>query len=235
MQIGIHSVEHDARQEDTRSYVSSAVYSDDLTATRYIWGQSALMATAGVYIFLHYITVPELLEVSPGNGRLARSVLDGVHERAFLMNLTGVTDNAHHADGIRNPRVLRQAQLLGDRHARFGGMQPRYLDFIGTVMTLAPLEVRSAQNVPADAQCQARYWRYMSHATSLLRASIGDEAGARDRIRAYISGHAAASAAGTQMYAALRARHPRYVLLAVPLLPASAQVVVADLARGAGW
>jgi hypothetical protein len=233
--VSIHPLDDDVRQENVRSYISSSVYDDDLAATRFVWELPTLVATAGAYIFLLYLSVPELLGVSPGNGRLARSVLDGENERVFLAKLTGMTRNAKRGDGIRDPRVRRQARLLGDRHASFGGMRPCYLDFIGTVTTLAPLEVRAELNAPVGTQRQDRYWRYMSNAMSLLRSSIGHEAGARDRSWAFIDAHAATSAIGSQMYAALRARHPRHVQLAVPMLPVSAQVVVADLARSAEW
>jgi hypothetical protein len=121
--------------------------------------------------------------------------------------------------------------MLGRNHARFSGMQPEYLDFIGTVIALAPLEVRTELQAPAYGQRRRRYWRYMSHATSLLSADIGDESTAQDRCRDFIDAYAAPSGEGSRLYASLQARHPWYVERAASMLPARAQAIVSDLMR----
>jgi hypothetical protein len=151
------------------------------------------------------------------------------------MNITGCAGNDWRGGGIRNPRVQRQACLLGRRHAKFNGMRSDYLDFIATVVTLAPLQAGTGLDAPADAQLRGRYWRYMWHAMSLLGADIGDEPGAGDRCLAFIDAHAAASSEGGRLYTSLLARHPRYVERAIPLLPAQAQAIVSDLGKGTAW
>jgi hypothetical protein len=212
------------------SYTRSPGYTRDLAATQRIWSQPATAGTAGAYIFLLYLCLPILLDVRPASGVLARSALDGERERAFLMNLTGCTDDEHWRGGIRNPRVRRQADLLGRHHARFGGMRPGYLDFIGVATTLAPLEVRTEQRTPVQGRCRRNYWRYMSRATSLLSADIGDEASARDRCRSFVDAYAAPSGEGSRLYASLREHHPQYVAQAAPILPGRARELVDELA-----
>jgi len=215
------------------SYVGSPGYSCDLDVTRRMWSGPAMAGTAGVYIFLLYLSLPVLLDVRSGSGLPARSALDGERERAFLMNITGCTEHDCWRGGIRNHRVRRQASLLGCHHARFSGMQPEYLDFIGTVITLAPLEVRTELQAPSYGQRRRSYWRYMSHATSLLSADIGDESSARDRCRGFIDAYAAPSGEGSRLYESLQARHPWYVERAAPMLPARARAIVSDLMRSA--
>jgi hypothetical protein len=216
-------------------YIASPDYPRDLAATQMLWSSAQITATAGVYVFLLYLSVPVLLSVRSGSGLPARAALDGERERVFLMNLTGCVGNEWFGGGIRNLRVQRQACLLGRRHANFRGMRSDYIDFIATVITVAALEVRTGLAAPADAQLQDRYWRYMWHATLLLGADIGDEPEARDRCLAFLDAHAAASSEGSQLYASLQARHPRYVEQAVPLLPVRARAVISDLERDTAW
>lgn len=218
---------------DVESYVMSPSYSRDVDVTRRIWSEPAMAGTAGIYIFLLYLSLPVLLDVRSGSGMPARSALDGERERAFLMNVTGCTEDDSWRGGIRNHRVRRQASLLGRHHAGFSGMRPEYLDFIGTVIALAPLEVRKELRAPTYSQQRRNYWRYMSHATSLCRADIGDEPTARDRCQYFIDAFAAPSREGSRLYGSLQARHPWYVERASPLLPARAQAIIGDLTKSA--
>jgi hypothetical protein len=218
---------------DLESYVASPGYPYDLAATRRIWSEPAVAGISGIYIFLLYLSVPVLLDVRSGRGSPARSALDGERERAFLMNITGCTEHDSWGGGIRNRRVQRQASLLGRCHAGFSGMKREYLDFIGAVVTLAPLEVRAELRTPVDAGLRCGYWRYMSHAISLLNADIGDEPSAWDRCRDFVDAYGAPSSEGRRLYASLQSRHPWYVDRAVPILPGRAQSVVSTLKKDA--
>jgi hypothetical protein len=216
-------------------YVASPDYPRDLAATQALWSSATITATAGAYVFLLYLSIPALLGVRSGSGLPARSALDGERERAFLMNITGCIKNDRCGGGIRNPRVQRQACLLGRRHATFSGMRSDYLDFIATAVTLAPLEARTGLAAPVDAELQRRYWRYMWYATSLLGADMADEPEARDRCLAFVDVHAAVSSEGSRLYASLQGRHPRYVERAIPLLPARSQAIIGGLDKGTVW
>jgi hypothetical protein len=218
---------------DIESYVTSTGYFNDIAVTRQIWSQPAMAGTAGAYIFLLYLSLPILLDVRSGNGLPARSALDGERERAFLMNITGCTDHDRWRGGIRNQQVRRQANLLGSHHARFAGMRPEYLDFIGTVITMAPLEVQTKLPAIAHVQRRRSYWRYMNHAMSLLGADVGEESTARDRCLDFIDAYGAPSSEGSRLYASLDARHPSYVERAAAMLPAQAQAIVSELMKRA--
>jgi hypothetical protein len=218
---------------DVESYVISPDYSSDLDATRRIWSHPVMTGIAGAYIFLLYLCLPILLDVRSGSGLPARSALDGERERAFLMNITGCTKHDRWRGGIKNRQVMRQASLLGRHHAGFTGMQSEYLDFIGAVITLAPLEVRTKLQAPAYGQRRRSYWRYMSYATSLLSTDIGDESTARDRCWGFVDTYAAPSGEGGRLYASLYSSHPWYVERAASLLPPQAQVIVSDFMQSA--
>jgi hypothetical protein len=218
---------------DIESYVVSPDYSGDLAVTRRIWSEPFMAGTAGAYIFLLYLCLPTLLDVRSGGGSPARSALDGERERIFLMNITGCTERDRWRGGIKNRQVMRQASLLGRHHAGFTGMQPEHLDFIGTVITLAPLEVRRELQVPGYGRRRRSYWRYMSYATSLMNADIGDESTARDRCWSFVDAYAGSSGEGSRLYASLYANHPWYVERAVSMLPPQAQAIVSDLVKSA--
>lgn len=216
---------------DIQSYIATPDYAHDLSATQLVWSQPIITATAGAYVFLLYLAVPALLRVRSGNGLPARSALDGERERLFLMNMTGCITNDEWSGGIQNPRVQRAAYLLGVHHLQFRGMQPNYLNFIGTAVALAPLEVRTAFQIRVDAALRHKYWRYMSRAMSLLSADIGDEPSARDRCLAFIEAHAAPSDEGSRLYASLHSCHPRYTEEAILLLPTQAQRVIGEFVK----
>ncbi|MGH3407905.1 MAG: hypothetical protein ACRDRJ_36190 [Streptosporangiaceae bacterium] len=110
-------------------------------------------------------------------------------------------------------------------------MRPEYLDFIGAVITMAPLEARPELRSPGCDQPRRGYWRYMTCAVSLLGADIGDEPAARGRCQRFIDAHAAPSGEGERLYESLYAHHPRYVERAVSLLPPPARAIVDDLAK----
>src|SRR5689334_1108068 len=204
---------------DVESYVASSDYSRHLTITRRIWSEPAITGIAGAYVFLSYLSLPVLLGVRSSRGFPARSALDGERERTFLMNITGCTENDYWRGGIKNRRVQRQASMLGRRHIEFSGMRLEYLDFIGAIVTLAPLEVRGRLAGPGHARLCRGYWHYMRHAMSLLNADIGDESTARDRCWDFINAHAASSSEGSRLYASLQAHHPWHVERAVRMLP----------------
>jgi hypothetical protein len=219
--------------DDVDSYASSTDFNDDLAITQHMWSEPTVTGTAGAYVFLLYLSLPVLLNVRSDSGQPARSSLDGDRERAFLMNITGCTESDHWRGGISNRRVQRQASLLGRRHVNFTGMRLEYLDFISTVVALAPLEVRAHLGAPVDVRLRSGYWRYMRHATSLLNAGIGDEVNAGDRCRDFIDTWATPSAEGSRMCVSLRAHHPWHVDRAVPMLPGRARAVVSNLMRQA--
>jgi len=213
------------------AYVASPSYSYDLATTRRIWSEPAITGIAGVYVFLVYLSLPVLLDVRSGSGLPARSALDGERERAFLMNITGCTEDDRWCGGIRNRQVQRQASLLGRHHAGFRGMKPEYLDFVGAVVALAPLEVRARLEAPVDAGLRRSYWRYMSHAMLLMKADIGDEPTAWDRCLDFIDAHAGHSGEACRLYESLRSRHSWYVERTVPMLPLRVRAAVDTLVK----
>lgn len=217
---------------DIGAYLESSCYLEDLAATRSVWAEPLVVGTAGIFIFMTYLTVPALVAVRSGNGLPARSSLDGERERAFLLRLLGGTDEESWQGGIKNQRVQQHTVLLYRRHAKFSGMRPEYLSFMGSVIALAPLEARKSLRTPLCDRDRRRYWRYMTHAVSLLGAQIGSEAEARDRCLRFVRAHAAPSSEGSRLLESLRLLHPDYVERALPSLLGRARPVAEALMAG---
>jgi hypothetical protein len=210
-------------------YVASPTYVPDLGATRSVWTDD-VFPTAGVFVFLTYLTVPRLLAVRSTTGAPARSFVDGEREREFLIRLLGITDAAGWSGGIGNARVHRLAASLGERHRRFPGMTPEYIDLLAAVIALAPLRVRAESGPLVGGDDRAAYWRYMTHAMAAIGAGLGSEPAESDRCRAWVKAHAAPSAAGLQLFASLARHHAAHVRRAMPILFERSQAVVEEFA-----
>jgi hypothetical protein len=213
-------------------YLESPCYRDDLTTTRSVWAEPTITGTAGMFIFMTYLAVPALVAVRSGSGLPARSYLDGQRERAFLLRLLGGTEQDAWRGGIKNQRVRRQAVLLYRRHAGFSGMRPEYLSFMGAVIALAPLEARKSMQAPVADRDRLSYWRYMTHAVSLLGAEIGSETEARSECLHFIRAYAAPSDEAGRLLLSLNLLHPGYVERALPLLFGRARPVAEALMTG---
>lgn len=204
----------------------SSDYGRHLEATRRVWSAPMLVETAGVFIFLTYLTVPVLVSVRSASGAPARSALDGEREREFLLRLLGFTEKPRWQGGIRNTHVQRHATLLYEQHTAYFGMRSEYLDFMAAVIALAPLRVRELMDSPANELDRSGYWSYVSTAMSLFDSEIGSEPEARKMCLGFIDAYAGPSAEGRQLLTSLRTRHPEYVQRATPLLFARARSVI---------
>lgn len=222
-----------ARKVDIDSYRYSSSYSPDLAATCRVWGDPYILATSGAFVFLTYLASPTLIAARSGAGKPARSVLDGDRERAFLLRFLGLTESNSWQGGVANPRVLRQAQLLGKRHSQFIGMKQEYMNFMSAVIALAPLRVKGARRTPPTTRDRERYWRYISCASSAIGTSIGSESDAENSCRDFISGNSDTSAEGAELLRSLVQHHPDHVARAIPLLFDGSRVVIDQLLPGA--
>ncbi|WP_406368237.1 hypothetical protein OG788_46790 [Streptomyces sp. NBC_00647] len=220
------------RIHDFEDYTRSPGYESDLAAVRAVWSGQDLLETAGTFVFLTYLTLPALTAVRAPYARdaLARSTLDGAAERVFLLRLLGFTDERAWYGGVRNAKVRELAGLIARRHAEFRGIQQDYLDFIATVIALAPLLVRLETDQPLKPSDLRGYWRYSAAAMALMRARLGSKREAEHKCRAFVDENAGLSPDGAVMLAAFAARHPRHFAAAVPaLFPRSRSVVFTAL------
>jgi hypothetical protein len=214
-------------------YAASATYERDLDAARSAWSESAVLGTAGAFVFLTHLSLPNLVSVRSSSGAAARSILDGERERSFLCRLVGLDDSPRWRDGIRNGAVRRLAIGLGERHSRFVGMKREYHNFIGAIIALAPLRARRTQNNPLAEEDRSAYWRYMSHAMALVGAEFGPEPVATEQCRLFVDAHADASIDGLHLFNSLYHHHPKHVHAAVPaLFDTSRAALQALMARG---
>lgn len=202
----------------TYHYVESCDYDIDLSATHLVWTRPLVLETAGTFVFLTYLSLPILVAVRSSRGVPARSTLDGQMERIFLLRLIDLTRQSAWQGGIRNTHVQHMAKKLNKQHADFDGMRPEYINFIAAIIALSPLRVLQCVQQHVDDQDRIRYWRYMTHALSLLGADVGTEEAAQDGCASFIEAHSAPSADGRILFESLIQHHPRFVERAVPAL-----------------
>lgn len=203
---------------DTYRYVESPDYHTDLFATQLVWARPLVLETAGTFVFLTYLSLPLLVAVRSSRGVPARSALDGELERIFLLRLLDLTGQSAWQGGIRNTRVQHMAKKLRQRHANFDGMRPEYMNFIGAIIAVGPLRVLQCGEQDLDDQVRVKYWRYMTHALSLLGADVGTEGAAQAGCANFIEAHAAPSTDGGMLFESLIQHHPRFVEGALPAL-----------------
>jgi hypothetical protein len=214
---------------DAYCYIESPDYDTDLFATHLVWTRPLVLETAGTFVFLTYLSLPDLVAVRSSRGVPARSTLDGELERTFLLRLINLTKQSEWQGGIRNTRIRHMAEKLKQRHANFDGMRPEYINFIGAIIALSPLRVLQYGQQHVDGQDRAGYWRYMTHALSLLGADVGAEDAAQAGCASFIEAHAAPSADGSMLFESLAQHHPRFVERAVPALFSRSRSTVAAL------
>lgn len=201
-----------------RNYVTTPVYSADLAATRRIWSVPDVLATAGVFVFLTYLAVPDLLRVRRPDGRPSRSMLEGMQERAFLLRLIGLDQDPVWSGGIHNSRTRELAALLTRGHHNLEHMRQEFMDFISAIIALAPLRVYDHLPNEVSQGDRTGYWRYMSQAMSLFGTTLRTEAEESQWCAEFVNQHSRSSAEGQLLFRSLNERHPRYVRLALPTL-----------------
>jgi hypothetical protein len=212
-----------------RSYCGSASYALDVAATRSVWLRQSVLPAAGTFVFLAYLTVPELLTVRPGHGGLARSALDGYRERAFLLRLLGLTAEPRWSGGIKNAKVQRHTALLAQRHSGFPGMKQEYMNYVAGTIALSPLAICAQFGEPVPGGDRSRYWRYIRHGMSLLGVSMRSEQAVMKDCRAFAGARAGPSVEGRRLLESLTRHHPSYVEMAKPALFEPIRTALAEL------
>ncbi len=219
-------------------YVETTSYKTDLLATQMLWKTPRVFGTAGIFIFLSYLTVPDLTTISGGNDPMQRPTmrlgLDGVREERFLRRILGLdTDDEWHG-GIRNPKVRSLAVALRNRHEDFVGMQYVFMEFIAGIVAISALRALIALNYEADTKTRTGYWRYLRYAVALLGVQLNSERDVVQNCEAFIDEHAGPSLQGQQMLASLISNHPEYIGRAMPALFPKSRAAVLDLLTTSG-
>jgi hypothetical protein len=205
-------------------YLTSPLYLQDMQATQTIWTQPGMVGRAGMFLFLSYITIPLLIHVQPAH-RMARSAtlqpgLLREQEKRFLQRMLGISEQEQWAGGIANPRIRRLISDLRRRHLRFSGMHQSYITFFAELIALAPARI-STRTSPADLT-RTGYWRYMTHACTLLGVCLHSEEVTARHCQDFIDRHTRPTDEGQKMFAILAARYPTYIQQVVPdLFPAT--------------
>ena len=229
------SVPNDA-DDGIEAYIRSDHYDEDLGAARRMWSSEGVMEVAGSVVLLTYFSLPSLLGVRPVESTRFSGLIDGRLEREFLRTFLGLSGNAEEA-GIRDAGTRGAIRHLSARHLEYAGMDGAYMEFISGLLMVAPLQVRDTMGMRRQADDTA-YWRYMSHAMTLLRARFGARVEVESMCREFVMKHAGVSDVGRAMIRGYADRHPRHVALALPMvLPGAREVAesaVSDVLTSAG-
>jgi hypothetical protein len=214
---------------DLGMYLRSPDYERHAAAARQVWGDPDTMKTAGVAVFLAYLSVPTLNAVRSGRGRPARSILEGNRERAFLMRLLGLDlSNGGCSEGIKDAGTRRQCEALRRQHMAFSGMTLEYLSFMAIIIASAPLCVAEVYSTPHGAALQDEYWEYMRTAMALVGGHLGQRDDDLRRVDDYLARHCGLTPMTARSILALRARHPVHFARCLPTLNHSARRVAVE-------
>lgn len=211
-------------------YTTTSAFFDDLRITTEIWTAPEVLGTAGLFIFLSYITIPALTGVQPSSGN-ARSVtmktgLDSEREKRFLCRMIGLEQDPEWSGGIGNPRVQTLVAELGNRHLHYNGMHHAYMDYFAGIVALSAIEVYSSLGYRLSPPERLAYWRYMQHASSLLGCRLQDVDHTRTSCTSFAAHYTTSNAEGALLLAELARHYGKYLKRALPaLFPSTRQAV----------
>jgi hypothetical protein len=215
------------------AYLEGSNYQQDLRATHHIWSGSEVLGTAGVFMFLSYLTIPLLTAVqpvaSPSRVVSMKLGLESEREKRFLLRLLGLSQESGWAGGIRNVRVRAMAGQLACHHRQFAGMEPGHMTYFAGIIALSALRVHAIRGSTVRADLLAGYWSYMQHALSLLGVTLTTPAEVERDCESFIGKYTSADVVGRLLFGALVEVYPQYVDNALPALFPRTRVVVTAL------
>ena len=212
-------------------YIASDDYLLDLSATRDLWQRPKALGIAGMYIFLSYATIPDLIRVRPVAGQPRTSTmrlgLDSQREKQFLLGVLGLRQEDSWLGGIRNQKVQESMRVLTSQHLAYAGMQQGYMDFFAGIIAVSILRTYNNYNWPVQPETQFRYWRYVTYASLLLNVELQGFPEMNKTCGDFCDSHSSSSSEGQHLFSALQEIYPDYIALCLPILfPVSRAVVV---------
>ena len=215
------------------AYFNSQDYHSDLQATHQIWKRSGILGTAGIFMFLSYLTIPLLTAVHPPNGSSRVSSmqmgLESEREKLFLLRLLGLNQEDGWMEGIKNPRVYSMVMQLASNHRRFTGMQQDYLNYFGGIIAISVVRVYSAQGLDIQKETLVRYWSYIQHAFSLLDITLTSPTTVEYSCERFIRQHTHIDKIGRILFETLLNVYPEYVYKALPVLFSPTKTAVVSI------
>src|SRR5947209_180194 len=133
------------------AYLEGSTYRQDLRATHHLWSGSGVLGTAGVFMFLSYLTIPLLTAVqpvaSPSRVVSMKLGLESEREKRFLLRLLGISQESGWTGGIRNIRVREMVVHLARNHLQFAGMEHDYMTYFAGIIALSVLRVHATYGI----------------------------------------------------------------------------------------
>jgi hypothetical protein len=205
-----------------RTYLEGPDYQHDLRAVHQIWSGSEVPGTAGIFMFLSYLTIPALTAVQPcaGPSRVSsmKLGLESEREKRFLLRLLGLSQESDWMGGISNRKVRDMTVSLAHQHSQFAGMRRDYMVYFAGIIALSALRVYAIRGISIQPDIVAGYWSYMRHALSLLGITLTTPSEVRRNCLRFIGEYTHADAPGRMLLGTLLAAYPRYVDRALPVL-----------------
>ena len=215
------------------AYIEGSDYPHDLRAIHHVWAGSEILGTAGVFMFLSYLTIPLLTSVqpdaSPSRVVSMKPGLESEREKQFLLRLLGLSQESGWAGGIHNARVRAMAGQLACNHRQFAGMEVDHMTYFAGIIALSALRVHAIRGSTIRADLLACYWSYMQHALSLLGVTLTTPAEIERDCESFIGKYTFADAVGRLLLGTLVEVYPQYVKKALPVLFPRTRVVVTAL------
>ena len=212
------------------AYLEGSTYQQDLRATHHLWSGSETLGTAGVFMFLSYLTIPLLTAVQPvaSPSRIVsmKLGLESEREKRFLLRLLGLSQESGWGGGIRNVRVRDMAGQLARNHLRFVGMEQGFMTYFAGIIALSALRVHAIRGSYVQDVILAGYWSYMQHALSLLGVTLTTTAEVERDCERFIGKYSYADTVGRLLLETLVEVYPQYVDNALPVLFSQTRVVV---------
>ena len=214
-------------------YLGSMIYEHDLASVSRLWSEPGVVGLAGMFLFLSYITIPDLIAVRPifSRSRIYTMQLGLAHgrEKRFLQYILGLAHEGEWQGGIRNMKVRALITDLTDRHIQFLGMRREYMEYFAGVIALSVFRVYAADGQHVDDVTRMQCWRYMQHTVSFLGVTLAAESAVQDYCQQFIEQFSRPSQSGKVLLDTLCAIYPDYVQRSLPVLFPRTRSVVHQL------
>jgi len=162
------------RTQDLAGWLSGPLDSQGLQAARTVWSQPEAFRRSALYIYINQMAIPKIMSIERTNSSrfdsmdtFLPSLKVTVH---FLRMVVGLTSHPDLQGGVQNPKIIEKLRRVHLLHANLPTIRGWMMNYIGSVIAVAPLRVMDA--LPDDKLTKS-YWEYMRHAWSFMGAEIG--------------------------------------------------------------
>jgi hypothetical protein len=141
-----------------------------------IWSSSEIFRLSAIFIYINQLVIPKIITVEKQNSNRFDSyenmLKDLERTKYFLQCLVGLAKDVNLQGGIHNPKVIQMLARYGSVHWKFSGMENWMMNYMGYIITIAPLAVQKNSRFSRDLI--NLYYNYMKRAWKIINVEIGD-------------------------------------------------------------